>query len=215
MFSGIVEESASVAAILQRPQYLRLTVKSSLDHSATRTGDSIAIDGICLTVTAVHGDQIEFEAGSETVRRTTLEELQVGSRVNLERALRLGDRIHGHLVSGHIDGVTRLLARSTEGVTEKFVWELPAELKSLIALKGSVSISGVSLTVGEVSDGSFGVYVIPHTAQATTLPLYRTGRRANIEADILAHYVQATVLNYTGRKDAALLEKLEACGFKG
>ena len=213
MFSGIVEEAGQVTAITPGSQSMRLSIQSRLDLRDTQPGHSIAVDGVCLTVTAVEGQRLHFDAGSETVRRSSLAALRVGDRVNIERAALLGARMHGHLVTGHVDGTVALLSRTVEGITEKFVWELPAELRAMVVPKGSVALAGISLTVGEVTHHSFSVYLIPHTVSLTTLPQCRPADRVNIEVDILARYVQG-VLGH-GRAEAGqdLVALLEKSGF--
>lgn len=213
MFSGIIEESAKVVSISKGQLSARLVIDSSLDHKETKLGDSIAIDGVCLTVTALSGARLEFDVGSETVRRTSLVSLKPGDLVNLERSLKLGARIHGHFVSGHVDSTVALLERVTEGNTEKFVWELPSELSSFIAPKVSVALSGISLTVGDVSNNTFCVYVIPHTSTVTTIMSLKVGQRLNLEVDILARYVETILAKTKRNNDADLLKKMEEFGF--
>ena len=191
MFSGIVEEAARVVSLTRSGSGGRLVVDSGLDHADTGTGDSIAIEGVCLTVVAVQGSRLEFDLAEETIRRSTLGELHSGVRVNLERSLRLGERLHGHLVCGHIDGVLTLEARRPEGSSTAYVWRFPVELRGFVAPKGSVAVAGVSLTVGEVGEAIFSTYVVPHTAAVTTLAERRPGDRVNFEVDVLARYVQS------------------------
>lgn len=194
MFAGIVEETAKVIELEQGSDICRLTVASSLDHGETRIGDSVCVEGACLTVVAVYDSRVTFELSHETLRRTTLGDLTVGTQVNLERSLCLGGRIHGHLVAGHVDAVIRLRSLISEGASIKLEWELPLDLRSFVAPKGSVTIAGVSLTVGAVAHDHFTVYVVPHTLAVTTLSNCRKGTRANLEVDLLARYVYS-VLN--------------------
>lgn len=193
MFSGIVEESAKVARVEGSSSLKTLTVESSIDHSDTRIGDSICISGICLTVVRKDGRNISFEVSAESLRRSTLGDLRPGDKVNLERSLKLGDRIHGHLVFGHVDAVITLISRRRDGESERLEWRFPVEYRKFITSKGSVSISGVSLTVGEVEGDKFSVYAIPHTLAVTTLASLAVGQKANLEVDMLARYVQAQV----------------------
>jgi riboflavin synthase len=192
MFSGIVEESAQVASF-SRGSRNRLVIKSHLDHSATKIGDSIAIEGVCLTVVGCSDGELEFDLSDETVRRSTLGALYTGTKVNLERSLKLGERVHGHLVFGHVDGIVTLVARRRERNGERFLWRYPVELAHSVVAKASVSIAGVSLTIGEVERDKFSVYVIPHTAAVTTLEHRRPGDMANIELDMLARYVRGCI----------------------
>ena len=188
MFSGIIEEKVKIIAIKEGASGA-LTVKSALDHTSTRVGDSIAINGVCLTVREIKGDNFSFDLSSETMRRTTFSTLRVGSFVNLERALKIGDRLHGHFVYGHIDAVIELLKRSRIGSCECFEFQLPEKYRNFIVEKGSVALSGVSLTVAEVSSQAFSIYVIPHTLKQTTLDDLHIGDKVNLEVDMLARYV--------------------------
>ncbi len=166
-------------------------------------GDSIAVNGVCLTITALSGPVARFDLASETVRRTALSGLAAGAPVNLERALRFGDRFDGHFVQGHVDAVSEVVSIESEGQTRLIRLRLVDDLRGLIAPKGSIAIDGVSLTVGSV-DGSpaagksrggetFSVYIIPHTAAATIAGGYRPGSRVNLEADCIARYVARSV----------------------
>jgi riboflavin synthase len=211
MFAGIVEESAEVVGLDRSKQPFKLTLRSALDHSTTGLGDSIAVDGVCLTVVSNASGLLAFDVSDETLRRSTLGTLKTGDRVNLERSLMLGDRIHGHLVSGHVDATVKLLSRHDDGKCEKYVWELPASLRPFIATKGSVSLSGISLTVGELTDNSFCVYIVPHTSQVTTLARMQPGMQINVEVDMLARYVNTAL---TARGSGGLdREFLERCGY--
>lgn len=182
MFSGIIEELTTVVSIDQKG----IVIKSELDHSDTNLGDSIALNGCCLTVVKINGKELSFEISPETFRRTTFSDIKVNDRINLERSLIVGERINGHFVFGHVDGVTTLLEQKEEGNSSKFVWSIPNGLKRYIAEKGSISISGVSLTVGEVWDDRFAVYIVPHTAEVTNITKLK---KANLEIDMLARYV--------------------------
>jgi riboflavin synthase len=152
-------------------------------------GESIAVNGVCLTVCRLHSGGFEADVSAETAERTTLSRLTIGSRLNLERALRLGDRLGGHWVTGHIDGRTRLLGRSTLGESERMSFSLTPSLAPYVAAKGSVALDGVSLTVNELDPGAFAVMLVPHTQRHTTLLNLRPGSEANLEIDVLARYV--------------------------
>jgi len=193
MFSGIVEESASVHQLVDQCEPFKLVIKSALDHKETGLGDSICIDGVCLTVVDIKDDLLSFDLARETVRRSTLGELKSGDRVNLERSLKLEDRLHGHFVSGHVDGVLSLVSRTNDGNCDKLVWRFPPELAPYFASKGSVSISGISLTIGEVESDTFSVYIVPHTSKMTNLSDLQPGSSANVEIDILARYVNRLI----------------------
>lgn len=186
MFGGIVEELARVVEV--RPGELK--VQSCLDHSSTRVGDSIAINGACLTVTRKELT-LSFDMSPETMRRTTLGTLRRGDQVHLERALIIGARLHGHFVTGHVDAAIALRRRERAGNSDRLVFELPHPYCGLIIEKGSVCLSGVSLTVAEVMKDAFSVYVVPHTGDATLLTTMQPGAMVNLEVDILSRYVQA------------------------
>lgn len=190
MFSGIIEESATVISIEKAQERTRLTIQSTLDHRETAPGDSIAINGVCLTVVARSDDGIlSFELAEETLRRSTLGETKSGDKVNSERSLRLGERLHGHFVFGHVDGTIELISREKEGTSERLEWRVDPAFRKYIAEKGSIAISGVSLTVGKVERDTFSVYIIPHTGDVTILGALPVGSRANLEVDMLARYV--------------------------
>lgn len=194
MFSGIVEESATVHLYDGDRQPARLVLRSKLDHAETKLGDSICTGGVCLTVVAKESDKdgatlLSFDLADETLRKSTHGQLAAGQRVNLERSLSVGSRLHGHFVFGHVDGVIELVSRTPDGACDRLEWKAPSELMKYIAPKGSVSLSGVSLTVGEVSEDSFSVYIVPHTDEVTTLSECQPGDKVNIEIDMLARYV--------------------------
>lgn len=190
MFSGIVEESAIVRRIEGGSALKNIYIESILDHDDTKIGDSICIDGVCLTVTKKEVGVLCFDASSETLRRSTLGSLRPGDKVNLERSLILGGRVHGHLVFGHVDCVVPLIARRQDGESLRLEWRVPIDMRKYLTPKGSVSISGVSLTIGEVAKTSFSIYAIPHTLSVTTLSNIGVGQKANLEVDMLARYVQ-------------------------
>ncbi|HEY7377425.1 MAG TPA: riboflavin synthase [Steroidobacteraceae bacterium] len=191
MFAGIVQAVGSIRARNERGGDVELIIDAGdLSLQSTRLGDSIAVSGVCLTVTRTSGSTFATDVSRETLSLTTLADLKPGSRVNLETALKAGEPIGGHLVSGHVDGVGRLLARTADGRSERLAFEVPRELAPYIARKGSVCIDGVSLTVNEVTDARFGVSLIPHTLAATTLGDLVVGARVNIEVDLIARYVE-------------------------
>lgn len=193
MFAGIVEEQARISRVELEESGGTIALESSLDHSETKLGDSIAINGVCLTVVEIKDSTLSFDLCSETMRCTALSTLAVGTKVNIERSLQVGERISGHFVFGHVDGVATLKSKSVEGDGFKLVWDYPSELSKFLAPKGSVTLSGVSLTVGEVSDSTMSVYIIPHTADVTTLGGLSVGEKVNIEIDMLARYVVSAV----------------------
>jgi riboflavin synthase len=194
MFTGIVTDVGEVIRVTPRPAGVRLRIATAYDPDTIAVGASIACGGPCLTVTerGVAGNRgfFEVEASSETLDRTTLRDWTSGTRVNLERPLKLGDELGGHLVSGHIDGVATIIERRDEADMARFRFEAPEELVRYIAEKGSVSLDGTSLTVNAVDGRRFDVMLIPHTLAVTTWGGRRAGDRVNLEVDQLARYVE-------------------------
>jgi len=191
MFTGIVTDLGRVREIRQTAdaEDRRILIETNYDTAAITLGASIACAGPCLTVVETGPDWFAVDVSGETLDRTTVGRWQVGSRINLERALRIGDELGGHLVTGHIDGVGELEARRDDGESVRMEVGTPGELMKFIAEKGSISIDGVSLTVNEVGASSFGVNIIPHTLNATTLGEMVQGTAVNLEIDLLARYV--------------------------
>ena len=193
MFTGIVEEVGVVERLEIRPggADARLTVRGPLVTTDTRPGDSVAVSGVCLTVTALGGDgSFVADVMPETLRRTALGDLTEGSPVNLERALAVGGRYGGHVVQGHVDGVGVIVDRRPGPRWDDVEIRLDPALARYVAEKGSIAVSGVSLTVTHVSDDAFGVSLIPTTLSATTLGLLAPGARVNLEVDVLAKYTE-------------------------
>jgi riboflavin synthase len=192
MFSGIITDVGHVLRLRRgraEEGGLALTIATAYDTAEIALGASIGCSGPCLTVVAVEKGAFSVQASAETLACSTLGEWQDGTRVNLERALRLGDELGGHLVAGHVDGVARLVERRPEGESVRFVIEAPAGLMPYIAPKGSVALDGVSLTVNEVDNDRFGVNLIPYTLAHTSLGEARPGQRLNLEIDPIARYV--------------------------
>jgi riboflavin synthase len=202
MFTGIVEAVGSVEAVEPAGDLLRLVVRAPELAREARVGDSIAVRGACLTVTRAEAGRLHFEAVRETLSRTVLGELAAGSPVNLERALRAGARLDGHIVQGHVDGVGRVRELRREGEQVQLFVECPAEVAEHLVEKGSVAIDGVSLTVVGAQGDGFDVALIPHTLAATTLGALRAGDRVNLEVDVLAKYVRRSVERILGRDGA-------------
>ncbi|ASR54510.1 riboflavin synthase [Cellulomonas sp. CW35] len=191
MFTGIVEELGSVVAVEDRGQDARLVVRGPLVVSDAHLGDSIAVDGVCLTVSGLPGDgTFAADVMPESLRRTALGALRAGAPVNLERALAVGGRYGGHVVQGHVDGVGTVLRREPGERWDEVEIGLPAGLARYVAEKGSIAVSGVSLTVTHVGDESFGVSLIPTTLARTTLGTLEPGSPVNLEVDVLAKYAE-------------------------
>jgi riboflavin synthase len=190
VFTGIVQHLGEIVSIEEAEAGVRVAVRAGAAADGARIGDSIAVDGCCLTLVARDGDLLAFDAVAETLRRTVLGERRPGDRVNLEPALRVGDRMGGHWVQGHVDGVAVLESRTAEGEAMLLSFAAPPPLLAYTVEKGSVCVNGVSLTVTAVDGERFSVAIIPHTAAATNLGALRPGERVNVEADILAKYVE-------------------------
>ena len=191
MFTGIVTATGTVAGVTELDGDMRLRIHSgALDMADVVSGDSISVNGVCLT--AIEPTEREFQAdvSAETLSCTTLGELATGSRVNLEKAMRLGDRLGGHLVSGHSDGTGTVLELKQDARSVRLLIQAPAELARYICKKGSICVDGVSLTVNEVTDNTFGVNIIPHTLHQTIFADNAAGTRVNLEVDIIARYLE-------------------------
>ena len=188
MFTGIVTDLGQVRRV-RRGELVELTIATGFDTAAIAIGASIACSGPCLTVVAVEDGAFTVQASAETVSRTTIGAWREGAAVNLEQSLRLGDELGGHLVSGHVDGLARIVERRPEAELVRFVFEAPEALMPFIAPKGSVALDGVSLTVNEVSGTRFGVNIIPHTLARTSFNEAQPGQQMNLEIDMIARYV--------------------------
>ncbi len=188
MFTGIISDVGRVRSIEKRGD-TRITIETGFETGGIEIGASIACSGPCLTVVDKGAGWFAVEASAETLACTTLGSWTEGTRVNLERALRVGDELGGHIVSGHVDGVARILDSKPEGDSVRFEFEAPAELKQYIAAKGSVALDGVSLTVNAVTNACFGVNVISHTRACTTFGGRKAGDQVNLEIDMLSRYV--------------------------
>jgi riboflavin synthase len=196
MFTGLVEEIGSVLWIRASDRGTELKIAAPTIAENVRTGDSIAVNGCCLTVTAHRAEQITFDLLHETLERTNLKQLRRESAVNLERALSPSGQIGGHFVQGHIDCATRIVSFEQVGVDHRLEIELPADFAHYVAGKGSIAVNGISLTVAEVLPESFAVWIIPHTKQATNLQTAQAGDSVNIEFDILAKYVERMLAHH-------------------
>jgi riboflavin synthase len=190
MFTGLVEALVPVARVLDAPPGKRLVLAAGAIADGVVLGDSIAINGCCLTAVEIDGDHLAFEAGPETLARTNLGRLGAGSHVNVERSLRLGDRLGGHLVTGHVDAVGALDARHDDGEWSTCWFRFPSYLAGQLVGKGSVTVDGVSLTVVDVEAERFSVALIPHTLAVTTLGRLQPGDPVNLESDLIGKYVE-------------------------
>ncbi len=193
MFSGIIETTGTITKIDAIAAGVRLRLRTSIPSQEISLGESICTNGTCLTVTAIEADQLSFDVSAESLRRTTLGELQVGDRVNLERSLRLEDRLSGHLVFGHVDGVGHVTSIQPEGDSFLYTFALPAELSRYLVEKGSVAVDGISLTVFHCTSTEFTCAIIPHTHEVTTLHQRKPGDRVNIEGDMQGKYIEKFV----------------------
>ena len=205
MFTGLVQDIGTVERVTQSAM-TDVWVKSAFEQ--LQLGESIACDGCCLTVVEAKGGAFKVQASPETLRCTTLGEWKTGVRLNLERALKVGDRLGGHWVQGHVDGVARVLSVREEGGSRVMSFELPAALAPFFIEKGSVTVDGISLTVNEVQAQSFTVALIPETLQRTTLSGKGTGARVNLEADLVGKYVARQQ-----QLKGVSVEQLKAAGF--
>lgn len=213
MFTGIVATKGRVAAMTQVGEAMRLKIECpALDMSDVALGDSIAVSGPCLTVVSFASDAFEVDVSMETLKLTTLGDLTNGSEVNLEKALRVDERLGGHLVSGHVDGIGVVQAREDKGEYVRFEIEVPEDLARYLAFKGSVCVDGVSLTVNAVNERNFEILLIPHTLERTSLGRLQSGVSVNIEVDLIARYIER--LLGSGRVGQGVsLESLIDAGF--
>ncbi len=213
MFTGIIEAIGSVEQLQQTDADWRLKIntgKLSLDD--VKLGDSIAVNGCCLTVVEFDTCGFTADVSGETLRCTTLGDLKSGEAVNLEKAMLATDRFGGHIVSGHIDGVGQLVAMQSEGGSQKLDLEVPVDLAKYIAAKGSVCIDGTSLTVNQAVGSRFSINVIPHTQQETIIGRYKIGQKVNIEVDVVARYLER--MNSISEQTSLNSDFLEQHGFK-
>jgi len=190
VFTGIVRELGTVAAVSGGEEGVRLELDAPTTAAGVRLGDSVSVSGVCLTVVAASGGRLSFDAIPETMRRSSLGKLRTGSTVNLEPALRAGEPLGGHYVQGHVDGIGAISSVATEGDGARIAIDAPAELLRYCVEKGSITVEGVSLTIAELTDTGFEIALIPHTLEVTTLGRLAPGDAVNLEADVLAKYVE-------------------------
>jgi len=210
LFTGLVVELGDIVSLEKRGKGAKLFLKAKALSQEAKIGDSIAINGACLTVVEIRGTALAFDISDETLKSTNLGELRARDRVNLEPALRLDDRLGGHFVTGHIDGAGRIRSKSLEGDVYKIVIETEPWIAEYLVEKGSVAVDGISLTVVDVMRDGFSLVIIPHTANMTTIGLKGNGDRVNIEVDILGKYVSKYLKK---GDDSRLMQTLKASGF--
>ena len=198
MFTGIIEGMGTINSVRPSGAARRLVVTADIPLEGTKLGDSIAVNGACLTVVNLFGKRFEVDVSAETINRTTFKASRSGERVNLERALRLSDRIDGHLVSGHIDGVGTIRDRQTNGKVTLVTINVDPSLSRYTIEKGSVAVDGISLTINRCSEGLFDVTIIPHTSLMTTVRVKKIGDKVNIETDMIGKYVERFI---SGREE--------------
>ena len=195
MFTGIIEAVGSIVAMESKGSDVSVRVRSGkLDLRDVKLGDSIATNGVCLTVVQLPGDGYIADVSGETIARTGFADYQAGQRVNLEKALMPTSRLGGHLVSGHVDGVGKIVAVKPLGRAIEYWVEAPRELARYIAEKGSITVDGISLTVNSVEDARFRLTIVPHTSGETTVGEWKVGSRVNLEVDVIARYLERLVL---------------------
>ena len=217
MFTGIIQAIGTIAALEPKGEDVRLRVQTGkLDLGDVQLGDSIAVNGVCLTAVDLPGDGFWADVSGETLSSTTFAGLQKGSQANLEKALTPTTRLGGHLVSGHVDGIGEVVSRQPDGRSERFVIRAPGELARYIAEKGSICVDGISLTVNDVNGAEFDLNIVPHTLVETTMSEFKPGTRINLEVDIIARYLERLLLgdNAADKQGEGIsLEKLQEYGF--
>lgn len=211
MFTGIIEELGQVKALRRDSGAARLTLSASTVLNGTLLGDSICVNGVCLTVVELQKNDFSADVAVETLRVTNLGDLKIGATVNLERALQLSSRIGGHLVSGHVDGIGRIREKREEGNGWRILFEAPGSVLRYVIKKGSIAIDGISLTVADVDAKGFSVAMIPHTAKLTTLGFKTAGESVNLEADIIGKYVERLLSGHA--RDGVDMDMLKRAGF--
>ena len=201
MFTGIIEAIGQVVAVEPKGGDLRLRIKSNgLDLGDVELGDSIATNGVCLTVVALPGDGYWADVSVETLNHSTLKSIKVGAPVNLEKALTPTTRLGGHLVSGHVDGVGEVVSRQSNARSEQFRIKAPAELAKYISHKGSITVDGTSLTVNAVDGCEFELNIVPHTIEKTVIGNYQAGTKVNLEVDVIARYLERLLMGEEAAK---------------
>ena len=213
MFTGLIEDLGMVREIDKGAKSAKLTVNTQINLSEVKIGDSIAVNGVCLTVTRKENQGFTVEVMWETIRKTNFKNLLPGTRVNLERALQLSGRLDGHMVTGHVDGVGTIVRKDVFEIAEVIEFETDREITRYLIKKGSISIDGISLTIVDVSDKSFSVSLIPHTRDKTTLGIKKIGDTVNLEVDMLAKYIERLINNQQSQDKGVTYERLIENGF--
>lgn len=213
MFTGIIVEMGEVVRLRRRASGASFAVKADTIVSDVVVGDSIAVNGACLTVVGVKGKDLTFDLSDETLRATNLGQLRPGERVNLEPSLRTGGKMGGHFVTGHVDATGKIRTKTAAGDAFSIVIEAPEEVTRFLVEKGSVAIDGISLTVVDVSEGAFSVVIIPHTARVTTIGFKGRGDLVNLEADIIGKYVARFLSKERPKGEEGLMKSLAKAGF--
>lgn len=213
MFTGIIEEIGTVRRIQKTRTAAVLEIGASRIQSDMKIGDSIAVNGVCLTVTSMTDSSFTADVMHETMRRSSLSDIKSGSKVNLERAMQVGGRLGGHIVSGHIDGVGHIARIAADGIARVITISIPKDMEPFIVEKGSIAIDGISLTVVSVGNSQFSVSIIPHTMANTTLIDKHPGAVVNLETDVIGKYVHSFTTAHTGKRSGITMETLLENGF--
>lgn len=214
MFTGIIQSVGTITAIAAHGNDLSLEIcAEQFDLSHSHLGDSIAVNGVCLTVIDFISKGFRVDVSAETLRLTTIARWRVDTRVNLEPAATLNTQLGGHLVSGHVDGIAVLKERITEGRSQRLQFSVPSELTKYIARKGSITIDGVSLTVNDIKGDRFSVMIVPHTQKNTIIDHYQIGQSVHIEVDLLARYLERLLKSTDSETGTLTLERLQSLGF--
>lgn len=194
MFTGIIENIGKIIELDKNEADLSLTIQTDADFlSDVQLGDSIACNGVCLTAVAIESDNFTADVSGESIALTTIGNWRIGDSINLEKALTPQQRLGGHMVSGHVDGVGKVISRETDGRSEQFIFQAPKNLAKYIATKGSITIDGTSLTVNSVAGTDFAVNIVPHTLSHTIIHAYQSGTQVNLEVDLIARYLERLI----------------------
>lgn len=214
MFTGLIEELGKISALEKHANGARIKVSAKIVTQNSQEGDSIAVNGVCLTALSIKSDEFSADVSGETLRRSTLENLSVGSKVNLERAVTPQTRLGGHIVQGHVDARGGFISAEKQGDFWTVRISFPEELGKYLVYKGSIAVEGISLTIADLRDDSFDVAVIPKTWELTNLSALKSGDAVNLEADIIAKYVERILLYGKREKEEGVtIEKLQNLGF--